>query len=310
MVELPSSIRIHRRIYELLQQGRRGVLVTVVDTAGSTPAKVGAAMLVLPSGKALGTVGGGALENHAIETAKELVGRRTCLLQEYTFGGGTSGDASPERAPPDGARSAGAKSGATPSDAAAHRSIPLPMLCGGKATLFYEYLGSRGSVFIFGAGHVGQALAYHLQPLDLHATLVDTRPGILEEIDGEGITVKPAADYPTAVAEMENPEGSYCVVATHSHEEDYRVLKAVIEAPWQPVYIGVIASAGKAREFRNRLQKECRAPVPLEKLYMPCGLDTGGPTPQEIAISVISEIQAVRFARSGHRHMRERAEDD
>ena len=58
----------------------------MVETGGSTPAKAGAKMLVLPTGKTVGTVGGGALENRAIETAKELLSRGECLLQEYAFG--------------------------------------------------------------------------------------------------------------------------------------------------------------------------------------------------------------------------------
>jgi xanthine dehydrogenase accessory factor len=184
------------------------------------------------------------------------------------------------------------------------------MLCGGKATLFYEFLGSRGNVVIFGAGHVGQALAYHLAPLNFHTTLLDTRKEIIEGIRRDEINAELTADYQNAVREHEGPDDTYCVIATHSHEEDYRVLKAVIEAPWEPTYIGVIASARKARELRRRLQEECRTPIPLETVFMPCGLDTGGPAPHEIAVSVVAEIQSVRFAKSGHRHMRERASND
>jgi xanthine dehydrogenase accessory factor len=184
------------------------------------------------------------------------------------------------------------------------------MLCGGRATLFYERLGSPANVIIFGGGHVGRALAYHLRPQDVHTLLVDTRDAVLEDLRRDGIAAAAAEDYRGAAADRVYHEDTYCVIATHSHEEDYRVLKAVIESSRQPAYIGVIASARKAREFHRRLEKECETPLPRGKLYMPCGLDTGGPTPHEIAISIAAEIQAVRFARSGHRHMRERLEND
>jgi len=277
-------LETYRKITEILAAGRTAVLVTVVDKWGSGPCRRGAAMLVLESGAALGTVGGGALEREAAAAAAKLMGGASCLLQEYRFA--------------DSERSSRPRVPGTP--------IDVPMLCGGGVVLFYQVLGGAGEVVIFGAGHVGRATARHLQPMDLHVTLVDDRkpPPELEAVDGP--TVRHVESYAAAAPELERLDGAYCLIATHSHEEDYQTLKAVIESERRPVYIGVIASANKAKQFLRRLGEESTAAIPHGILHMPCGLDIGGPTPDEIAVSVIAEIQAHRYGRTRLRHMRER----
>jgi xanthine dehydrogenase accessory factor len=116
------SGEIFSRVAEILARGEPAVLVTVVAAEGA-PREPGARMLVFPDGRIEGTVGGGALEHHAIQKALELLrnGPRT-LLEDHTL-------------------------------------RDLGMLCGGKTTLFYEVLQAPPTLAIFGAGHVGILLA-------------------------------------------------------------------------------------------------------------------------------------------------------
>ena len=262
------------------ERGEDLVVVTVVEKKGSAPSKVGSKMIVSASGPPCGTVGGGSLEQEAVNTAGQLLKTRTHLLRAYVFGNAE-----------------------TP---ASRTETVLPMLCGGGATLFYDFVGAEGSALLFGAGHVGRAIAYHLAPLGFQITLADTRKEVLDTVRNGGVTKVLLSSYQSISEVAAVPSGCFCVVATHSHEEDYRVLKNLVQAEFEPVYIGVIASRTKAKTFIERLSVEGFKKLPEGILHMPAGLDIGGPSPDEIALSVLSEIQALRYGKSGHRHMRDR----
>ncbi len=271
-------MNIYQEIASRRKPGEAVVVVTVVKKTGHSPSQVGTKMLVPASRQTAGTVGGGALEEEAVRKAGELLETGECLLQEYVFG-----------------KEKGGK-----------EVKRLPMLCGGGATLFYEYIGAGETCVIFGAGHIGKAVAYHLQPIEFHIVLVDTREPLMRNIAEEGISKLLVDTYAGYIQQLNLPPGSYCIVATHSHEEDYKVLKSLIRSNIKPAYIGVIASSRKAASFLKKLGNECPEEIPENILYMPAGLDIGGPSPNEIALSLLAEIQALRYGKPGHRHMRER----
>ena len=178
------------------------------------------------------------------------------------------------------------------------------MLCGGRVALFYEHLPSRPRVYLFGGGHVGQALVRHLKDLDFHVTMIDSRTGI--ESAGLEVNRLLIADYDRALSDEHVPEGGFFVIATHSHRFDYALLRRILTAGWKPRYVGMVASKKKAAGFLQDLKAELGADVDadLPALYMPIGLDTGGRSAAEIAVSIAAEIQAVRYGRSGLPHLR------
>jgi len=291
-------VDVFREIVSRQERGEELVVVTVVATSGSSPSRVGAKMVVPASGAPLGTVGGGALEEEAVRNARDLIRSRGTLLREYVFGEAvqehrTSGKSRQSKDP---RRSGG-------------DAIELPMLCGGGATLFYEYLGAATAALLFGAGHVGRAVACAMAPLGFRITLMDTRADVLASADPParhpGVATVLLEDYRGALDGVPVPEGAVCLVATHSHDEDYHVLKHLVTGPYRPAYIGVIASRKKSAGFRGRLTTEGVKELPEELLFMPAGLNIGGPSPAEIAVSVLAEVQALRYGRSGHAHMRD-----
>lgn len=258
---------IYERILSLKEAGKGGVLVTVVERRGSTPSEPGMKMLVTTDGNTYGTVGGGTLENHAIEQAKQLLASRKTVLQKYSL-----------------------------DDAALDEdAVSLPMVCGGSVTLFYESIGTGLSVFIFGAGHVGGALAGILAMLGYTPTVIDSRKEILDPV--EAAVKIPVDTYAEAGSAVRVPEGSYLVICTHSHEYDYQVLKTVYTEKWNPAYVGVVASRKKAAEIMDRLYKEVGKNIGTRFLYMPVGLDIGGRSAHEIAVSIVSEMQSVRYGK-------------
>jgi len=267
---------IYEELLKLKTNGEVGVLVTVVKKEGHGPAVTGAKMLVLQNGEKKGTVGGGALEYAAVKWAARVLPDKKSGLKKYLL--------SPDNEIID---EEGEKTG---------------MLCGGSITLFYEYIGSGARLYIFGAGHIGKALVYHLKNLDYYITLIDNRDGMVETIDG--VQRRVTTEYKTALRDEDVPGDSFFIIATHSHALDYVVLKRIYEAGWSPKYIGLIASKRKAPLMIKQLTEEVGKDINLDIFYSPVGLAVGGASPDEIAISIISELQAVRYGKNGHKHMR------
>jgi len=271
-------IEIYEEILKLKAKGEEGVLVTVVEKEGHGPAVVGSKMLVRPGGQRKGTVGGGALEYAAVKQASLVLREKKGGLKTYLLSPDNEIIEDKEKAEKTG------------------------MLCGGTITLFYEYIGSGLRLYIFGAGHVGKALVYHLKNLDYYITLIDNREGMADAVEGAQRRI--TGDYKTALEGEEVPVGSFFIIASHSHALDYVILKRIYQADWKPKYIGLIASKKKAPVMIDQLKQELGREINLDMLYSPVGLDIGGPSPAEIAISVISELQAVRYGKTGHKHMK------
>jgi xanthine dehydrogenase accessory factor len=231
-------------------------------------------MLVRPGGKRRGTVGGGVLEYAALKKAAQTLEEKKNCLKKYLL--------SPDNDIIDGEQTG--------------------MLCGGSITLFYEYIGSGARIYIFGAGHIGKALVYHLKRLDYYITLLDNRDGMVEAIDN--VQRRMTVNYNRAFEGEEVPANSFFIIAAHSHALDYVILKRIYEAGWSPKYIGLIASKRKSPLMIQQLSEELGNDINLDILYSPIGLDIGGQSPDEIAISIISELQAIRYGKEGHKHMR------
>ena len=265
---------IYEHILDLRKRGRQAVLVTVVEKEGSAPAPPGAKLLVCADGTTVGTVGGGGLEQAAVSQAAELLNQTRSQLIKYSLlENGRVADAE-----------------------------PLGMLCGGTISLFYEYLGYEAQVYIFGAGHVGRTLAHYLKNMRCYVIVVDDRPEVA--LPAESAHRLVTANYGSALEEEAVPEGAYFVIGTPSHQADYEVLKRVLTSDWKPRYVGMLASKRKARRLIQRLVEESENEVNMSVLYSPVGLDLGGRSPDEIAIAIAAEIQALRYGKEGHKHMR------
>lgn len=274
---------IYDTIVHLQEHGDQAVLVTVVEVVGSAPCRPGHKMLVDAQGDIRGTVGGGALEWLAIEAALETLTRRQNQLIRYSL---TDDDAT----------------------AASGDLTPSPMVCGGQVALFYEYVGGGPTVYVFGAGHIGRALALVLANLPYRVVAIDHRPETGDAVPGADRVI--IAPYETALDDETVPAGSYFVIATPDHQYDYVTLRRVMTSPWRPAYVGMIGSRNKVSAQLARLRDEtAKVPELAERidwdaLYSPIGLRIGGPTPAEIALSIAAEMQAVAYGVHDQMHMR------
>lgn len=265
----------YERYFDLKQRGIPMMVVTAVAKAGSGPVDVGKKMVVYGEREAFGTVGGGAIEHLARDHARKLLKDRKHELQTYVLD----------------------------QDKVHPETVTLPMVCGGKVTLFYEYVGPRATVYLFGAGHVGQALARILHTLDFHLIVIDPRNEVLAQFElADEKHPDPFVDF---IDKQSIESNSLVVVATPTHQSDYHVINKIIDLHLKPRYVGMLCSPEKLADYLQKTYQQFGPTVDLSYFYSPIGLDTGGNTPEEIAVSIASEMLAVIHGKTGHRHLRE-----
>uniref|UniRef100_A0A7C4Y548 XdhC family protein n=1 Tax=candidate division WOR-3 bacterium TaxID=2052148 RepID=A0A7C4Y548_UNCW3 len=253
-------IEFYEKMLELMRSGKEFVLVKVVDRKGPAPTETGSSMIVFEDGSIFGTIGGGNLEYEAIKEAKERFKTKENGLKDYKLD-------------------------------------EIDMVCGGNVTIYFQVFKARINVFIFGLGHIGISLLYHLKNLGYAVKLIDTR----EQSIPEYIRVNKYEDF---FNENTIREDDFIVIATYSHDEDFKILKEIYKRNLKVKYLAIVASKNKIKIFKEEIMREF-GNVDFSFLYSPAGLDIGGKTPDEIAISIISEMQSVRYNKEKVRHLRD-----
>lgn len=265
---------IYERLVEYKKRGIACMVVTVIEKSGEGPVTVGKKMLVTEADEAFGTVGGGAVEYAARDHCKTLIINQKNDLITYVFN----------------------------EDKIVEDATVLPMACGGKATLFFEYVGVKAYVYIFGAGHVGQALANVLKTMNYHLTVIDHRKEVIDVF--AGADKKHHQSFTAFIEDEGIREGSYVIVCTPSHKYDYNVLDKALTQALKPKYIGMLCSKTKLNDYLGKTYEKFGRDIDLSHFYSPIGLDTGGGSPAEIAISIAAEMLAIGHDKEGHNHMR------
>ncbi len=245
--------------------GRRAVLATIVRSSGSTPRTMGARLIVHADGTSRGTIGGGAFEAMVIFDAKALLAapKLAPALKRYTF--------------------------------TEHGEDALGMACGGTAEVLLEPTGPSERLIVFGAGHVGLALARLARTVGFAPELIDDRPEWCEIARAEalGRVWQCGGDYQSGIPELD--PSCFIAVVTRCHRTDRAALKAVIGLNAR--YVGLIGSRRKKAVIFAALGAEDGVPQEaLARVHCPIGLPIGGETPEEIAVSIVAELLQVKHA--------------
>lgn len=246
------------KLEDLRESGRPAALVTVVRCTGSAPAVPGAKMIVLDDGVFHGTIGGGHLEQLVLADAQKCIIERHNGMFRYPLGA-TAGQC-----------------------------------CGGVVETFVEVLHAGPELYLFGAGHVGQALCRVLAgtPFVVHA---------IDERDEWSASLPPAVrrhkqPWDAFVADAAwSAEQTFVAIMTHRHDVDEAIVAEVVERPAR--YLGLIGSETKWRRFRDRLESRGVAAEALDRVRCPIGLDIGGKAPQEVAVSIAAELLRTHYGR-------------
>lgn len=243
------------------------VLVEIVEAAGSTPREAGTLMLVSAEGL-LGTIGGGQLEHVAMTRARQiLAGQPGSRTMEVPLG-------------PEIGQCCG---GHVTLDL---RRVDEPLAHQIRQWLAHEQV-DQPHLLIFGAGHVGRALAMAAAPLPLNVTILDTRADTLGDLPSTvatRVTALPEADVRAA------PAGSAFVVLTHDHALDFLITREVL-LRGDASYCGLIGSKTKRARFASWFRHEGGAQHQLEGLTCPIGGNISrDKRPEVIAALTVAEV--------------------
>jgi xanthine dehydrogenase accessory factor len=250
-------------VVEALDRGEPAALVTIVSTTGSTPQRVGAKMLVFGDGRMIGTIGGGCYENDAFGKAREAILHRRPQLVRYEL----SDDFAQETG----------------------------LICGGQMDVYIEPIEPSPELYVIGAGHVGFHLARLAHEVGFRVRVVDDREKFANRErfpQADQIIVE---DIPSWIQKTLLPPHAYVVIVTRGHNNDLDALRAL--APRDLRYLGLIGSRAKVARIYAALTEEAMPTEILKTVHAPIGLDIGAVTPEEIAVSILAELIAVKHGK-------------
>jgi len=245
---------------ELLQGDQSFATVTLLAIRGSAPQIAGARAIITDQGIVAGTIGGGKVENAAIEYAQKLLNQidgPTTAMETWNL------------------------------------QTQIGMTCAGEVTLFFDVQRRVAwPISVFGAGHVAQALIRMLLKLNCQVTCIDSRSDWIAKLeDNPKLRKRCVADPKSVLPEL--PENTFFVLMSKGHMTDLPVLAEILRTR-QPLYLGVIGSKQKASALRRDLLQMGIDEDRIGSFHCPIGLPFGNNTPAEIAISIAAQLIQVR----------------
>ena len=254
------SMDIYEELVRLRRLGRKCALATIVEVRGSIPSYQSAKLLVRDDGSMTGTIGGGCVEAEVWNAAREVLETEKPRHLSFNLG----------------------------QDAAYENGL----ICGGQLEVYVEPVLPVPYAYIFGAGHVSRSLSQIASLAGFHTVVVDDRDTFANrERFPEALEVH-AGEYEEIFPRLEINENSYLVIVTRGHRDDMRVLRWAVGT--QARYIAMIGSKRKVIAVFRELEKEGLPATAFERVFAPMGLEIGAVSPEEIGVSVVAEMIAVR----------------
>jgi xanthine dehydrogenase accessory factor len=246
-------------IVRMRRAGQRGALATIVHTNGSIPSFESSRMLVREDGSTVGTIGGGCVEADVWAAAKEVMQKEAPRKMVFHLNHEATYDNG--------------------------------LICGGTVEVFVEPILPQPVVYLFGGGHVSTAVANAAQSAGFGISVVDDREAFANA-QRFPMAHEFYLSFEDAFAKLQPNASSYLVIVTRGHKEDMRVLAWAVRT--QARYIGMIGSRRKVLSVYKALEQEGYRMEEFERVFAPMGLEIGALSPEEIAISIVAELVAVR----------------
>lgn len=240
------------------------VLATVIDTSRSVPRHAGSKMLVYGDGRTSGSIGGGEMESRVIEEARGALADGKPRLLTYRLTDPDRGD---------------------------------PGLCGGEVSLYLEAYMPAPTVFVIGCGHIGRAVIDLAKWIGFRVIAYDDRPDQADPKTLPGADVVLGGEFAAALEGVAIDADTHVVIVTRSMPVDLEVLPFVLDAPAGS--IGVMGSNTRWRETRKALADKGIDAGSIARLNAPIGLELNAETPEEIALSIMSQIVMQRRGGDG-----------
>lgn len=264
MPQAPDNLFDH--VAAELKARRPLVVATIVRDAGSVPRRSGAKMAIHPDRSTVGSIGGGLFELIVIRDALAALNAGTSVTRSYSFNPKFTAD-----------------------DA-------FGAVCGGRAEVYLEVVMPPDRLLIVGGGHCGRALAKLAATMDFSIVVADDREEYANPDDFPFPNVQRVLHLSPEFDGLPDPDAqTYVALVSKGFMTDASALKRVVHSP--AAYIGMIGSRKKRDAVYDDLRKQGIPDTALARVKNPIGLEIGAETPEEIAVSILAEIIAVRAAR-------------
>jgi len=255
---------IARVVLEAAKGGPPVAVATVIRAPGSGPA-VGAKLLVRSDGERLGSMGGGGLEEAVAEVclaALTKLPREQVESFQYATGGSLAQK-------------------------------------DGEVEVMVEVTERPVSLLIVGGGHVGQSLAAIGGEAGFSVAVLDDREAFANEERFPSADRVICGDITEELRRYPIDGSTYIVLVSRGHKQDEEGLRAVVESG--AAYVGMIGSMRRVSTVLTHMAREGLDREALERVHTPIGLDIAAETPEEIAVSIVAEIIAVRRGGTGRK---------
>ncbi len=313
--------RVYDDLAESLSKGESSVLASIIEEKGSSPRGVGAKMLVHPDLSISETIGGGWLEAETIHACRDVFASHLSRICHFDL---TAKDAAgsdmicggygrvllqyidPENiqikkileqmkaAYDDGQKGTLLTRWEENSAGALDVSVSfhVPSLSGmSPSNSLSELISPRKIVYIFGAGHVALALSKIADFVDFHCIVLDNRPEFASAERFPRAEIRQIKSY-AALPDLSVDAESFVVIVTSGHLGDYDVLEQMLRT--DAGYIGMIGSHHKRDAIYQKLRAAGFGEDQIARVHSPIGLPIKAETPEEIAVSILAEMIAVR----------------
>ena len=251
---------VYEELVRLRRLGQKCALCTIVEVNGSIPSYESAKMLVREDGSFVGTIGGGCVEAEVWSAAREVMDTEKPRHLAFSLG----------------------------QDAAYDNGL----ICGGQLNVFVEAVIPQPHAFIFGAGHISKSLSRIANIAGFATVIIDDRESFANRERFPEAEEIHAGEYEAVFPKLAINSTSYVIIVTRGHRDDMRVLRWAIETPAR--HIAMIGSKRKVIGVVKELEKEGVPRSAFERIFAPMGFEIGAITPEEIAVSVVAEMIAVR----------------
>lgn len=315
-------MNVWRAAVDLIREGASGALATVARARGSTPVPAGTKMLVGAEGRLVGSVGGGCVEAEVIGAALDAQRRRVPTLMTHHLNADLAGDlglscggtvdifVEPLIADDSYVRvleaAAAAESGLVRTATEWGGGNPIKTFerlqvsarAGATAMLtrdgrfVEERLLPAPRVLVFGAGHVGAAIARAAALAGFRVVVIDDRADYADPSRFAAAVDVLAAGVEDALVRYPLTKADAVVIATRGHRNDALILERVATSP--AGYVGLLGSKRKKIVVTKGLRAAGVPAKSLQRVRVPVGLAIGAVTPEEIAVSVVAELIAWR----------------
>ncbi len=252
---------VYDELIRLRQIGQKCALATIVQVKGSIPSYESAKLLVREDGSMFGTIGGGCVEAEVWNVAREVIASGAPAQPELQPAGKTA-------------------------------AYDNGLICGGQLQIFVEPVVPAPCAYIFGGGHISKSLSKVANLAGFAVSVIDDREAYANRDRFPDAQSVYAEEYDAVFPKLSILDTSYIVIVTRGHRDDMRVLKWAVTT--EARYIAMIGSKRKVISVIKELEKEGIPRSAFERIFAPMGFEIGAISPEEIAVSVVAEMIAVR----------------